>query len=154
MCTFKGCDKPAAHKGFAVDCLNKYGMISSKFEMFGQGLYGACAECIGTLVRSTAIRKGYISDASPAAKGAEMRRPGQAPKVDQVVHYPTSYDARVLRLFEIEQSLREKPVSIPQDNRREWYVPRQQEQPKENTRLMLWHYLRNQGIDPLKVGNW
>ena len=104
----------------------------------------------------SAFRAGIELREDPVKPGQVVRK---APKaIVPARHYPTGYDARVLRLAEIERSLRSTRTPIPSDHRREleFGMNRMTLLEVAPHKLRLWRYLRDVcGIkNPQNMFNW
>ena len=155
ICEFQGCGQPSARSGFFGELLRQYGLQYPGVRFFASVMDSACPYHARMMARHTAERHGIetrLQDPEPPSRAGEPAR-----------HYPAGPGDRRRRLAEIEADMARparKPKAL-QDEREALSMPQDRlAGAKSNSarakdrRALLFEYLRQEGVDPTRVGNW
>jgi hypothetical protein len=154
-CHVIGCSKPAAQSGFFGALLKKIGCPDDlSHRAYASVFDGACAEHAGDAARRQAARDGIElrDEPKPTRKAGTPARSKAAP--EPVKHFPTGHDARVIRLFEIEESLRTPARDTITDREPPRLTKPGQAGGGADQKARLWRWLISKGEKPGRLGNW
>jgi hypothetical protein len=159
VCQFEGCNqKPMPGEDVQA--------IYNRFELPGASIMGSFSFCKSHAMQAAerAFKRlcgeTRVTDPDASARLARLKQIQSEMNDQPAEHYGYDFNSRILRLIEIEQSLRAPTLAQREQAELQERLYQLQKRaarikPKPvDNRAQLFRYLQSKGLDPIKLGNW